>query len=141
MIPLTDVPFGVQCVVAALLVASGLLALSAALGILRYESFFQRMHPPALAATLGTWCACAASIAWFSALGSRPLIHTWVIPILLCISVPITTLFLARAALFRLREAGADVPAPLSGSARVPPTHGAAASNSSEPGQDLPARP
>ena len=102
-----DVPLWVQLVVAALLVLSGLLALTGAVGILRLKQFFQRMHPPALASTLGTWSACAACIAWFSALASAPLVHAWVIPILLCISVPITTLLLSRAALLRLRDAGA----------------------------------
>ncbi len=116
-----EVPFWVQLLVSTLLVLSGLLALSGAIGILRLKQFFQRMHPPALASTLGTWSACAACIAWFSALASEPLVHTWVIPILLCVSVPITTLMLSRAALLRLREAGADVPAPLSGGPRVRP--------------------
>ena len=78
-----DVPLWVQCIVASLLVLSGLLALSGALGILRLKQFFQRMHPPALASTLGSWSACAACIAWFSALETAPLVHTWVIPIVL----------------------------------------------------------
>ena len=117
-----DAPLWLQSIVAALLVLSGLLALSGAVGILRLKQFFQRMHPPALASTLGTWTACAASIAWLSAQTSKPLIHIWVIPILLCISVPITTLLLSRAALLRLRDAGAaDVPAPLGGGPRVRP--------------------
>ena len=117
-----EVPFWVQLIVSALLVLSGLLALTGAIGILRLKEFFQRMHPPALASTLGTWSACAACIAWFSTLGSAPLVHTWVIPILLCISMPITTLMLARAALLRLRDAGAEeVPAPLGGGPRVRP--------------------
>ena len=116
-----DVPFWVQCIVAAFLVLSGFLALTGAIGILRLKQFFQRMHPPALASTLGTWSACAASLAWLSTLAGKPLLHIWVIPILLCISVPITTLLLSRAALLRLRDAGADVPAPLGGGPRVRP--------------------
>ena len=115
-----ELPLWVELSVAALLVLSGLFTLSAAIGVVRFKTFFQRMHPPALASTLGTWSACAACIAWFSALASAPLVHAWVIPILLCISVPITTLLLSRAALLRLRDAGADVPAPLGGAARVP---------------------
>jgi multicomponent K+:H+ antiporter subunit G len=121
VIPPAEAPFWVQCLVSALLVLSGLLSLGGALGILRLKDFFQRMHPLALASTLGTWAVCAASIAWFSALASAPLVHTWVIPIVICISVPITTLLVARAALFREREAGADVPEPLSGADRVRP--------------------
>jgi multicomponent K+:H+ antiporter subunit G len=135
-----EVPFWVQLLVSALLVLSGLLALTGAIGILRLKEFFQRMHPPALASTLGSWSACAACIAWFSALNAAPLLHTWVIPILLCISVPITTLMLSRAALLRLRDAGADVPAPLSGDARTRPsrTGQAPGQANSERGDRLP---
>ena len=133
-----DAPFWVEVVVCGLLVLSGLLSLSGALGILRLKDFFQRMHPPALASTLGTWCTCAAAIAWFSALASAPLVHTWVIPILICISVPITMLLLARAALFHEREAGrADVPAALSGGDRVPPDRTRRKRDGSGPGLEV----
>jgi multicomponent K+:H+ antiporter subunit G len=110
----TLVPFWVEAVISALLVLSGLLALTGAVGLLRLRNFFQRMHPVALGSTLATWLACAASIAYFSALGSRPVIHAWLIPIFLCITVPITTLMLSRAALFRKRAALENVPPPLS---------------------------
>ena len=102
-----------EVMVSLLLVFSGLLVLTGAIGILKLKDFFQRMHPAALASTLGTWSACAASMVFFSALQDRPVVHAWLIPILLAITVPITTLLLARAALFRKRSAGADVPAPL----------------------------
>ena len=106
----------VEVIVAVLLVGSGLLVITGALGLLRLKDFFQRMHPVALGTTFGTWCACAASIAYFSALESEPVIHAWLIPILLSITVPITTLLVARAALFRRRAAGdQDLPAPLAG--------------------------
>lgn len=38
------------------------------------------------------------------------MLHAWLIPILLSITVPITTLLLARAALFRKRMAKEPVP-------------------------------
>jgi multicomponent K+:H+ antiporter subunit G len=55
-----------------------------------------------------------ASIIYFSALKSAPVLHAWLIPVLLAITVPVTTLLLARAALFRKRMAGDDVPAEVS---------------------------
>ena len=114
MTSVTLVPFWVEALVSVLLVFSGLLALAGAVGLLRLKDFFERMHPVTLGSTLGTWCACAASMAFFSALEARPVIHAWLIPILLCITVPITTILLARAALFRKRSEGADVPPSLS---------------------------
>jgi|SRR5471030_2639147 len=103
-------PFWVEIFTALLLVASSLFALTGALGLLRMKDFFQRMHPPALASTLGAWCVALASIIYFSALKSSPVIHAWLIPILLAITVPVTTLLLARTGLFRKRMAGDDVP-------------------------------
>ena len=111
---MTVVPYWVELLASLLFAASGLLALTGALGLVRLKTFFQRMHPPALGATLGTWCACAAWVAYFSALEGALVLHAWLLPILLCITVPITTILLARAALFRKRAAGDDVPPPLS---------------------------
>lgn len=103
-------PFWVEVLTAALLVLSSLFGLIGALGLLRMKDFFQRMHPPALASTLGAWCVALASIIYFSALKEGPVLHAWLIPILLAITVPVTTLLLARTGLFRKRMAGDDVP-------------------------------
>ena len=104
----------VEIAVAILLVLSSLFTLIGAVGLLRMKDYFQRMHPPALASTLGAWCVALASIIYFSALKSAPVLHAWLIPVLLSITVPVTTLLLARAALFRKRMAGDDVPAEVS---------------------------
>ena len=104
-------PFWVEVLTAVLLVLSSLFALVGAVGLLGMKDFFQRMHPPALASTLGAWCVALASIAYFSAMKEAPVLHAWLIPILLAITVPVTTLLLARTGLFRKRMAGdGDVP-------------------------------
>jgi multicomponent K+:H+ antiporter subunit G len=104
-------PFWVEVVTAILLVLSSLFALVGAVGLLGMKDFFQRMHPPALASTLGAWCVALASIVYFSAMKEAPVLHAWLIPILLAITVPVTTLLLARTGLFRKRMAGdGDVP-------------------------------
>lgn len=107
------IPLWVEIVVSALLLASGVFSLVAALGLVRLKDFFQRMHPPALANTFGTWSIAFGSIAYFSALEGRPTLHVWVVIILLSITAPVTTILLARAALFRKRQAGESVPPPL----------------------------
>ena len=111
-----SVPFAVEVVVAMLLVLSGVFVVIAALGFWRLDDFFLRMHPTALAYTFGSWCVTLASILFFSVLEARVLLHPWLIIIILSITVPVTTLLLARVALFRRRVAGvADTPPPLSG--------------------------
>jgi multicomponent K+:H+ antiporter subunit G len=103
---LHELPFWVEVLTAVLLVSSGLFAFTGAMGLLRMKDFFQRMHPPALASTIGAWCVALASIIYFSALREGPVLHAWLIPILLAITVPVTTLLLARTGLFRKRMAG-----------------------------------
>ena len=112
---MNDVPFWLQIVVAALLVCSGVFVVIGALGFLRLPGFFLRMHPPALAYTLGSWCVALASTFYFSLLRDRVSLHPLLIPILLAMTVPVTTLLLSRVALFRHRRAGSkEVPPPLS---------------------------
>ena len=104
-----------DAIVAVLLLASGLAVLAAALGLLRLPDFFLRMHAPAIAYTLGSWSVTLATVIHFTAHDGVLSLHAWLIIILLSITAPVTTLLLARAAVFRRRNAGEEVPQPLSG--------------------------
>ena len=94
----------VQLLVAALLLASAVLVLAAAFGLWRLDDFFLRMHAPALANTLASWAVALASILYFSTGSGRPVLHQWVIVIVLAITVPVASGIVARAALFQLRK-------------------------------------
>ena len=108
------VPLWAEILVSLLLLASAVFTLTAAIGLVRLQSFFQRMHPPALIYTGAAWCVTLASITYFSAQGHGLVLHVWIIIILLSITVPIATVLLARAALFRNRqERLAGTPLPL----------------------------
>jgi len=102
-----------EIVVGVLLVGSGILVLVAALGLWRLPDFFLRMHAPALASTLAAWVVTFASIVHFSTRGAGLALHVWLIIIVLSVTAPVTTIVLARAALFRRRRAGDPLPAPL----------------------------
>jgi multicomponent K+:H+ antiporter subunit G len=103
-----------ELVVAVLLLCSGAIIFIAALGMHRLPDFFARMHAPALASTLGAWIVALASIIHFSARAGEIRLHVWLIVIVLSISAPVTTMVLARAALFRRRRTGDPLPSPLS---------------------------
>lgn len=104
-------PIWAEAVVAMLLVLSGVFVVISAVGSLRLQDFFLRLHPPALAYTFGSWCVALASVVYFSVRESRLVLHSWLVVIMLSITVPVTTLLLARVALFRRRTAGvADTP-------------------------------
>jgi multicomponent K+:H+ antiporter subunit G len=109
--------------VAVLLLASGVLVLVAAIGLVRLPDFFVRMHAPSLATTLGTWTAALAAIINFSAHEGALSLTAWLLVVLLAITAPVTTVFLARAAVFRRRGAGEEAPPPLAAdlSERPPP--------------------
>ena len=108
------VPLWAEILVSLLLLASAVFTPAAAIGLVRLQSFFQRMHPPALIYTGAAWCVTLASITYFSAQGHGLVLHVWIIIILLSITAPIATVLLARAALFRNRqERLAGTPLPL----------------------------
>ena len=102
-----------DAVVAVLLLASAALVLTGALGLASLPDFFTRMHAPSLAYTLGSWLVTLATIVHFSVREEGLSLHAWLIIIILSITAPVTTMLLARAALFRQRQSGEDVPAPL----------------------------
>ena len=105
-------PWG-EIVVAVLLLASGIVVLIAASGLVRLQDFFTRMHAPALASTLAAWIVTLSSIVHFSTRAGELDLHVWLIIIVLSITAPVTTIVLARAALYRRRRAGDELPPPL----------------------------
>ncbi|MDR2127762.1 MAG: monovalent cation/H(+) antiporter subunit G [Burkholderiaceae bacterium] len=93
----------VEIIVGVLLLLSAVLALASAFAMARLRTFFLRMHPPTLTSVGAVWCVTAASLIYFSALNGALALHVWLIVVLMSITTPITTVLLARAALFRLR--------------------------------------
>ena len=107
-------PFWVDALTAALVVVGALTALIGSFGLLRVRTFFQRVHPPSVVATAGTWAVTLATGVHPSFATARPYLHALLIPVFVALTAPVTTVFLTRAALFRARQRGAsDVPPPL----------------------------
>lgn len=102
-----------DALVALLLLASAALVLAGALGLRGLGDFYTRMHAPSLAYTLGSWTVTLATIIHFSVHEDHLSLHAWLVIIILSITAPVTTMLLGRAALFRQRQAGEEVPPPL----------------------------
>ena len=102
-----SLPLWAQALEALLLLASAALVLAASWALAGMDNFFQRLHPPALGYTLGTWCVCLACIVHFAALEGELQWRFLIIAMLLAITAPITSMLLARAALFRGRRSAA----------------------------------
>ena len=71
-------------------------------------------------ATSASWCIMHASVLYFSLSNQHLALHPLLIALFLAITVPVTTIFLMRAGLFRARQAGQQVPPNIS---REPPTN------------------
>jgi multicomponent K+:H+ antiporter subunit G len=80
-------------------------------GLVRLPTFFRRIHAPTLGATLGVWATTLATIVYFSVQGSSLFLRASLIALFVALTAPVTTIFLMRAALFRERQKGGDVPA------------------------------
>jgi multicomponent K+:H+ antiporter subunit G len=103
----------VDVLTAIFVVIGALAALLGSFGLLRMKTFFQRVHPPSLVATVGTWGVTLATMIQSSFVTSRPYLHAALIPVFIALTAPVTTTLLTRAALFRARLRGAsNVPPP-----------------------------
>lgn len=86
---------------AVLVLAGALLAFIGSLGLLRMKTFFERVHPPTMGATLGTALVLAGSMLYFTLLESRLVLHEILIGVFMTLSTPVTYILLGRAALRR----------------------------------------
>lgn len=107
-------PLWAQGAIAFLVLLGAAIAVVGSLGLWRLPSYFERVHAPAVIATLGLWCVTLASMIFFSVLGPHFAWHPLLIALFVAITVPITHIFLMRAALFRARRARHPVPPSLS---------------------------
>lgn len=91
---------------AILLVAGATLTLIGTFGLVRFRSFYDRVHAPTLGATLGAGCILSASMIYFSVQQSQLVLHELLIAAFLTVTTPVTLILLGRAALYRDRTEG-----------------------------------
>lgn len=100
-------PWWAAVPVALLLVLGGLVTVTGALGLARLQSFYQRIHGPAISITLGAGCILLASMVYFTVMQSRLVIHEVLISIFVLMTAPVVAMLIMRAAVYReLRESG-----------------------------------
>jgi len=92
-------PLWATAIVALLLVLAGCATLIGSVGLLRLRSFYERMHAPTLGTTLGTFCVVLACTLVASFAQHRPILHEWLICLLLILTAPVTPLLLLRGAI------------------------------------------
>jgi multicomponent K+:H+ antiporter subunit G len=106
MTPAADFPLWAALPVALLLLVGAGLGLTGSIGLLRLRSFYDRVHAPTLATTLGIGSILLASMLFFSVVQTRFVLHEILITVFMVITTPVTLMLLARAALHRDRAEG-----------------------------------
>lgn len=108
---LPDLPAWAAIAVAiCILIGSGF-TLIGAIGLLRLETLYQRVHAPTIGSSFGVAFISAATIICFSALRSTLALGAVLVFVFLTLTMPAGLILLARAALFRDRAEGRiDVP-------------------------------
>ncbi len=91
-----------------LVVMGALLALAGSIGLLTLKSFYERVHPPTMGATLGMGFILAACVVHFSGVEGRLVLHHILIGVFMTVSTPVTYMMLVRAALHRDAMEGRD---------------------------------
>lgn len=101
-----DLPLFVAIPVAFFLVLGAGLTLIGSIGLVRLRSFYERLHAPTIGTSYGMGCTLLASIIFFTALETRPVLHEVLIGIFIPLTTPITLMLVGRAALHRDRLEG-----------------------------------
>ncbi|MEW9856628.1 monovalent cation/H(+) antiporter subunit G [Novosphingobium sp. M1R2S20] len=111
MIATPDLPLWAAIVVAVLTISGAIVTLAGAIGLVRFDTFYDRLHPPTLGSSGGTILLVLASIVCFSVLRTRISVHEILIALFVTLTTPVTFILLARASLYRDRiEGSPDAP-------------------------------
>lgn len=116
---LDDLPAWAALLTAALLLLGAGLTLLGTIGLVRFKTFYERVHAPTLGTTGGAGAILIASMLCFSVLQSRPVLHELLITAFVTVTTPVTLMLLARAAIYRDRTEKADSAAALAGDSGV----------------------
>lgn len=93
-------------IIVALMVVGGVVVLIGALGLVRLPNFYQRMHGPAVIATLGAGCLLLASLLRFLLADGWSLPHELLVPVFIIMTAPVSAMLITRAAVYRDLRAG-----------------------------------
>jgi multicomponent K+:H+ antiporter subunit G len=104
MMEASALPLWLAVLIGLLAVAGSGLTLIGSIGLLRFESFFRRIHAPTLGTTLGGGAILIASMLLFSTIESRLALGEVLIAVFLIVTTPVSFIALAMAARERGRR-------------------------------------
>lgn len=101
-----ELPLWASVIVAVLMLFGSGLTLLGCIGLVRFSSFYARVHAPTLGTSFGVIAIAFASMLYFTIAQERAVVHEILIVVLVTLSTPVTLMLLARAALHRDRAEG-----------------------------------
>lgn len=112
MSELSALPEWAAIVVSLLVLLGAAITLAGTVGLVRFKTFYQRVHAPTLGTSLGAVFVLLGSSIFSSVALGQPVVHEGLVLIFVVVTTPVTLMLLARAALYRDRaEGNRDVPA------------------------------
>ena len=110
---MNPMPEWLQLAIAILVLLGALVTLVGTVGMVRWATFYQRVHAPTLGSSLGAALILLASSLYSSFALGRPVLHEVLVLLFILVTTPVTLMLLARAALYRDRaEGNPGVPVP-----------------------------
>jgi len=103
---MNPMPEWLQLIIALIVFAGALITLIGTIGLVRWASFYQRIHAPTLGSSLGAALILLASSLHSSFGSGRPVLHEVLILVFILVTTPVTLMLLARATLYRDRSEG-----------------------------------
>ncbi len=100
----------IQVALSLLLLFGCFFILVGALGLVKLDTFFKRLHAPTKASTLGVGCVLLGSVLYHIFLGEDPQPRELLITVFLFITAPISAHMMAKAALSLLMETRPELP-------------------------------
>jgi multicomponent K+:H+ antiporter subunit G len=106
MMQTVELPNWVALLTAILVLGGAGLTLVGSLGLLRFKTFYERVHAPTLGTTAGAGAILIASALYFSVLQMRPVLGEILIAAFITITTPVTLMLLVKAAQYRDQDEG-----------------------------------
>lgn len=95
---MSELPFWIDALAAALVVVGVGFALVGSIGLVKLSDFLKRLHGPTKASTLGVGCVLIASMLYFAGTG-RPALHELLISLFVFLTAPVSAHLLVKAAM------------------------------------------
>lgn len=107
---IASLPVWAIYLIAALAIMGAIMTLIGSLGLFSFKNFYERVHAPTLGSTLGTTLVVLAAVVFYSLVEGRLTLKPMLIGMFLTVTTPVTLIILARAAIYRDRVEGNNVP-------------------------------